>query len=89
MRGLGLEVQTAEPIRFFWTSGRQFKRVSRCGSPNCRDDSRFLDFSAALRGVEVQIIKLTHFMDNIELPLANLCGHGDVKIATRTTNNSP
>lgn len=22
-------------------------------------------------------------MDKIELPLANLCGHGDVKIATR------
>ena len=26
---------------------------------------------------------LLWFMDKIELPLANLCGHGDVKIATR------
>mgnify|MGYP004661634217 CR=1 FL=1 len=25
------------------------------------------------------------FMDHIELPLANLCGHGDVRIATRET----
>ena len=24
-------------------------------------------------------------MDNIELPLATLCGHGDVKIAKRAT----
>ena len=24
-------------------------------------------------------------MDKIELPLANLCGHGDVKIATKQT----
>ena len=26
---------------------------------------------------------LLWFMDKIELPLANLCGHGDVTIATR------
>ena len=25
------------------------------------------------------------FMDKIELPLANLCGHGDVTIATKET----
>lgn len=27
---------------------------------------------------------LLWFMDNIEVPLANLCGHGDVKIARRS-----
>ena len=29
---------------------------------------------------------LLWFMDKIELPLANLCGHGDVKIATERSD---
>ena len=36
-----------------------------------------------LRDVTSDNKLLLWFMDKIELPLANLCGHGDVKIATR------
>ena len=38
-----------------------------------------------LRDVTSDNKLLLWFMDNIELPLANLCGHGDVKIAKRAT----
>ena len=37
-----------------------------------------------LRDVTSDNKLLLWFMDKIELPLANLCGHGDVKIATRS-----
>ncbi|MEE0037757.1 MAG: hypothetical protein UEU90_05840 [Lachnospiraceae bacterium] len=36
-----------------------------------------------LRDVTSDNKLLLWFMDKIELPLVNLCGHGDVKIATR------
>ena len=36
-----------------------------------------------LRDVTSDNKLLLWFMDKIELPLANLCGHSDVKIATR------
>lgn len=39
--------------------------------------------SLILREVTSDNKLLLWFMDKIELPLANLCGHGDVKIATR------
>ncbi len=38
-----------------------------------------------LRDVTSENKFLLWFMDKIELPIANLCGHGDVKIATRET----
>ena len=38
-----------------------------------------------LRDVTSDNKLLLWFMDNIELPLANLCGHGDVNIAKRAT----
>ena len=36
-----------------------------------------------LRDVTSENKLLLWLMNNIELPLAHLCGHGDVKIATR------
>ena len=51
-----------------------FKSVQRCLRPGGR---------LVLRDVTSDNKLLLWFMDKIELPLANLCGHGDVKIATR------
>ena len=51
-----------------------FKRVKRCLRPGGR---------LVLRDVTSENKIVLWFMDKIELPLANLCGHGDVKIATR------
>ena len=51
-----------------------FNSVQRCLRPGGR---------LVLRDVTSDNKLLLWFMDKIELPLANLCGHGDVKIATR------
>ncbi len=51
-----------------------FKSVKRCLRPGGR---------LVLRDVTSENKIVLWFMDKIELPLANLCGHGDVKIATR------
>lgn len=51
-----------------------FDSVKRCLRPNGR---------LILRDVTSENKFILWFMDNIELPLANLCGHGDVRIATR------
>lgn len=53
-----------------------FNSVKRCLSPGGR---------LILRDVTSDNKLLLWFIDNIELPLANLCGHGDVKIAKRAT----
>ena len=53
-----------------------FNSVKRC----LRSGVRLI-----LRDVTSDNKLLLWFMDNIELPLANLCGHGDVKIAKRAT----
>ena len=53
-----------------------FNSVKRC----LRSGGRLI-----LRDVTSDNKLLLWFMDNIELPLANLCGHGDVKIAKRAT----
>ena len=53
-----------------------FDSVKRCLSPGGR---------LILRDVTSDNKLLLWFMDKIELPLANLCGHGDVKIATKQT----
>lgn len=34
---------------------------------------------------EKNVVRIKKFMDKIELPIVNLCGHGDVKIATKET----
>ena len=51
-----------------------FDSVKRCLRPGGR---------LVLRDVTSDNKLLLWFMDKIELPLANLCGHGDVTIATR------
>ena len=51
-----------------------FKSVKRCLRPGGR---------LVLRDVTSENKIVLWLMDKIELPLANLCGHGDVKIATR------
>ena len=51
-----------------------FDSVKRCLRPGGR---------LILRDVTTDNKVLLWLMDKIELPLANLCGHGDVKIATR------
>lgn len=51
-----------------------FASVKRCLRPGGR---------LILRDVTSENKLVLWFMDKIELPLANLCGHGDVKIATR------
>lgn len=53
-----------------------FDSVKRCLRPGGR---------LILRDVTSENKILLWFMDHIELPLANLCGHGDVRIATRET----
>lgn len=53
-----------------------FDSVKRCLRPGGR---------LILRDVTSENKILLWLMDHIELPLANLCGHGDVKIATRET----
>ena len=53
-----------------------FDSVKRCLRPGGR---------LILRDITTDNKLLLWFMDKIELPLANLCGHGDVKIATRET----
>lgn len=53
-----------------------FDSVKRCLCPGGR---------LILRDVTSENKFLLWFMDKIELPIANLCGHGDVKIATRET----
>ena len=53
-----------------------FDSVKRCLSPGGR---------LILRDVTSDNKLLLWFMDKIELPLANLCGPGDVKIATKQT----
>ena len=53
-----------------------FNSVKRCLSPGG---------ILILRDVTSDNKLLLWFIDNIELPLANLCGHGDVKIAKRAT----
>lgn len=53
-----------------------FDSVKRCLRPNGR---------LILRDVTSENKFILWFMDNIELPLSNLCGHGDVRIATRKT----
>ena len=53
-----------------------FDSVKRCLRPGGR---------LILRDVTSDNKILLWLMDHIELPLANLCGHGDVKIATRET----
>ena len=53
-----------------------FDSVKRCLRPGGR---------LILRDVTSENKFLLWFMDKIELPIANLCGHGDVKIATRET----
>lgn len=52
-----------------------FDSVQRCLRPGGR---------LILRDVSSNNKLLLWFMDNIEAPLANLCGHGDVKIARRS-----
>ena len=52
----------------------KLKSMQRCLRPGGR---------LVLRDVTSDNKWLLWFMDKIELPLANLCGHGDVKIATR------
>ncbi len=51
-----------------------FNSVKRCLRPGGR---------LVLRDVTSENKLLLWLMNNIELPLAHLCGHGDVKIATR------
>lgn len=51
-----------------------FSSVKRCLRPGGR---------LILRDVTSENKLVLWFMDKIELPIANLCGHGDVKIATR------
>ncbi len=53
-----------------------FDSVKRCLRPGGR---------LILRDITSDNKLLLWFMDNIELPLANLCGRGDVKIAKRAT----
>ncbi len=53
-----------------------FDSVKRCLRPGGR---------LVLRDVTSASKLFVWLMDKIELPLANLCGHGDVKIATRET----
>ena len=53
-----------------------FDSVKRCLRPGGR---------LILRDVTTDNRLVRWFMDKIELPLANLCGHGDVRIATRET----
>lgn len=53
-----------------------FDSVKRCLRPGGR---------LILRDITTDNKLILWFMDKIELPLANLCGHGDVKIATRET----
>ena len=53
-----------------------FDSVKRCLRPGGR---------LILRDVTSENKILLWLMDHIELPLANLCGHGDVRIATRET----
>ena len=52
-----------------------FDSVQRCLRPGGR---------LILRDASSNNRLLLWFMDNIEVPLANLCGHGDVKIARRS-----
>lgn len=52
-----------------------FDSVQRCLRPGGR---------LILRDASSNNKLLLWFMDNIEVPLANLCGHGDVKIARRS-----
>ena len=51
-----------------------FDSVERCLRPGGR---------LVLRDVTTDSKLLRWFMDNIELPFANLCGHGDFKVAIR------
>lgn len=51
-----------------------FDSVERCLRPGGR---------LVLRDVTTDSKLLRWFMDNIELPFANLCGHGDFKVAKR------
>ena len=53
-----------------------FDSVKRCLRPGGR---------LILRDVTTDNRLVRWFMDKIELPLANLCGHGDVRTATRET----
>ena len=53
-----------------------FDSVKRCLRPGGR---------LILRDVTTDNQLVRWFMDKIELPLANLCGHGDVRTATRET----
>ena len=52
-----------------------FDSVQRCLRPGGR---------LILRDASSNNKLLLWFMDNIEVPLANLCGHGDVKIVRRS-----
>lgn len=53
-----------------------FDSVKRC----LRSGGRLI-----LRDISSENKLLVWLMDHIECPLVNLCGHGDVKIATRGT----
>ena len=64
------------PDRYYPNPQAFFDSVKRCLRPGGR---------LILRDVTSDNKILLWFMDHIELPLANLCGHGDVRIATRET----
>ena len=64
------------PDRHYPNPQAFFDSVKRCLRPGGR---------LILRDVTSDNKILLWLMDHIELPLANLCGHGDVRIATRET----
>ena len=68
------DTKESKKIHCIYEKCAKLKSMQRCLRPGGR---------LVLRDVTSDNKLLLWFMDKIELPLANLCGHGDVKIATR------